>query len=301
MFHGNNRSGDPDEVVISMCALSSLYKMNEYYQRYEPDEVVVTFDAFSWRKAFTDDLTKCVTNKKYKGHRRTNKTPTQMRLFSKLDAHIQDFADMLNERSRIIVLQKEGLEGDDLMAAWVQMHRNDEHIVISGDQDMMQLLQYSGVKVVDPATGKERSLDDWGGDVDLFMFEKYIRGEAKTNDNIQSAYPRLYKTKMHKAFYDEYLMTELMDHTFFQMEELPDGTFEEIEYRTGDLVKENKKLMCLTEQPKSIKKMMTVEVERGKVERGKYRHLDFLAYCKANDLKAIIDRIEFFVPFLAVK
>ena len=300
-FHANNKSGDPDEVVISLCILTAFYKMNEYYRRFDPDEVVVTFDAYSWRKVFTKDLSKCVTNKKYKGHRRTDKTAKEMRLFAKLDEHIQDFADMLSDRSRIIVLQREGLEGDDLLAAWVQMHREDENIVVSGDKDMMQLLRYEGVTVVDPATGKERNLDDWGGDADLFLFEKCIRGEAKTNDNIQSAYPRLRRVKIIKAFEDEYTMTEIMDHKFTQFEELPDGSHKEVEYKTSELVNENFTLMSLRHQPKSIKVLMVKEVERGKANRGKYNHMKFLNYCTKNDLQAIVSKVEDFVPLLAVR
>jgi hypothetical protein len=281
--------------------LTAFYKLNGWYRQFDPDEVVVTFDAYSWRKIFTADLSKCVTNKKYKGHRRTDKTPKELRLFAKLDEHIQEFADMLKDRSRIIVLQQEGLEGDDLMAAWVQMHRDDENIVISGDKDMMQLLRYEGVIVVDPADDKHRSLEDWGGDADLFVFEKCIRGEAKTNDNIQSAYPRLRRTKILKAYEDEYVMTEVMNHTFTQLEELPDGSHEEIEYKTLDIVNENITLMSLRHQPKAIKVLMVEEVERGKVNRGRYNHMKFLSYCTKNDLQAIVGKVEDFVPLLAVR
>lgn len=301
MFHANNKSGDPDEVVMSMCVLTTFYKMNLYYRRFEPDEVVVTFDGYSWRKIFTQDLSKCVTNKKYKGHRRTDKTAKEMRLFEKLDEYIQDFADMLKSRSRIIVLQQEGLEGDDLLAAWVQMHREDENIVVSGDKDMMQLLRYEGVKLIDPATDKERTLEEYNNDADYFVFVKCIRGEAKTNDNIQSAYPRVRLTKLEKAFADEYTMTEVMAHKFTQLEELPDGSHEEVEYKTSELVNENFTLMSLRHQPKAIKVLMVKEVERGKANRGRYNHMKFLNYCTKNDLQAIVAKVEDFVPLLAVR
>ena len=300
-FHANNKHGDPEEVIISMCILTALYKINQYYRKFEPDEVVIAFDDYSWRKEYTKDLSKCVTNKKYKGHRRTDKTAKEMRMFAKLDEHIQEFADMLKTHTRIIVLQRHYLEGDDLMAAWVQMHRDDENIVISGDKDMMQLLRYPGVTLIDIGTDNERTLEEYNGDADLFLFEKCFRGEAKNNDNIQSAYPRLYKTKIVKAYEDEYIRTEVMSNKFKQLEELPDGTIEEVEYKTEDLHKENMLLMSLRHQPNRIKVMMVKEVERGKAERGRYNHMSFLRFCTANDLQAIVDKVEDFVPLLAVK
>ena len=241
------------------------------------------------------------TNKKYKGFRRTDKTAKEMRLFAMLDEHIEEFADMLRDRTRIIVLQREYLEGDDLMAAWVQMHRTDDNIIISGDKDMMQLLRYDGVQVVDPATGKNRTLEDYNHDADLFVFEKCFRGEAKTNDNIQSAYPRLRRTKIDKAYEDEYVRTEVMNHTFTQTEELPDGSIGEVTYKTLDVFKENMLLMSLKHQPDPIKVMMVKEVERGKAERGRYNHMKFIRYCATNDLQSIIDKVEDFVPLLAVR
>lgn len=300
-FHANNKAGDPEDVIISMCILTAMYKLNGYYNTYEPDEVVITFDAWSWRKDFTKDLSKCVTNKPYKGHRRTDKTAREMRMFAALDEHIQEFADMLKEKSSIIVLQRDKLEGDDLMAAWVQMHREDENIVISGDKDMMQLLRYEGVTVIDPATNKPRSLEDFNNDADLFVFEKCFRGEAKTNDNIQSAYPRILRTKIAKAHNDEYLRTEVMAHTFTQLEEMPDGSHEEVEYRTLDLMEENMILMSLRHQPDYVKVLMVKEVEYGKANRGRYNHLKFIKYCTVNDLHPIVAKVEDFIKFLAVK
>ena len=299
-FHANNKHGDPEEVIISMCILTALYKMNEYYRRFDPDEVVMTFDSYSWRKEYTKDLSKCVTNKKYKGHRRMDKTAKEMRLFQMLDEHIEEFADMLRDRTRIVVLQKEFLEGDDLMAAWVQMHREDDNIVVSGDRDMMQLLRYDGVQIIDPATGKNRTLEDWDHDADLFLFEKCFRGESKTNDNIQSAYPRLRRTKIDKAYEDEYLRTEIMAHTFKQTDEV-DGQIEEVEYKTADVFRENMLLMSLRHQPDPIKVLMVKGVQEGLANRGRYNNMKFIQYCSRNDLHPILNKVEDFVPLLAVR
>ena len=267
---------------------------------FRPDDVVVCFDTTSWRKEWTKDLSKCVTNKKYKGFRRAEQTPKQKELFRMLDEHIDEFAAMLAKMSSILVLRRDLLEGDDLIAAYVQMHRDDANIVISGDKDMMQLLRYPGVQVINPADSEPRTLDDYEGNADIFMFEKCIRGEAKANDNIQSSYPRLLKTKMFKAFDDPFIRENIMNHTFIQHEELPDGSHGDVEYTTRDLFNENVILMDLRRQPKVIKKLMVKTVLAAKENRGKYNHIRFLQFCSRHDLENILTRVEEFVPLLTI-
>jgi hypothetical protein len=274
--------------------------MNKYYREYQPDDVIVCFDTTSWRKEYTKDLSQCVTNRHYKGHRRENQTPKQKELFALLDQHITEFGDMLDERTSVLVLRRNLLEGDDLMAAFVQMNRDDENVVVSGDQDMMQLLRYENVRVINPADGKDRSLKEWNDDPDTFLFEKCIRGEQKKNDNIQSSYPRLTKVKILKALSDPFLLENIMNHTFTQLEEMPDGEYDDVGYRTGDLFKENALLMDLRKQPKVIKVLMVKTVLKALENRGKYNHIKFLQFCGRHELTAISDRIEEFVPLLTV-
>jgi hypothetical protein len=299
-FHANNKSGDPDNVIVGVCIHSALDMMSKYFNLYNVDDVIITFDDYSWRKEYTKDLSKCVTNKKYKGHRRSNQTPKEQRLYQMLDDHITEFRDILRDRTSVVVLSEKYLEGDDLMAAYVQMHQEDKNIVLSGDKDMMQLLRYDNVMVIDPATGNERSLRDWENDADLFLFEKCIRGETKMNDNIQSSYPRLRRDKIMKAHHDEYLKANIMDHKFTQLEELPNGEYGDVEYKTEELFKENKVLMDLTAQPKVIKKLMVKTVLKSKENRGRYNHLKFLRFCTVNELTTLINRIENLVPMLTV-
>ena len=298
-FFANNKSGEPDDVVISMCIYSALNKMQQYYRVYNADNIVVTFDTSSWRKDFTADLSQCVTNKKYKGFRRVDQTPKQKRLQAMLDEHIVEFGNLLDAMTSVVVLREEKLEGDDLMAGYVQMHGNERNIVISGDRDMMQLLRYNNVEVIDPATSKPRSLDDWNGNADMFLFEKCIRGEAKTNDNIQSSYPRLRRDKIVKAFDDPYAWESIMNHTFSQLEDKGDGEFGDVEYVTGELFEENKILMDLRLQPKHIKIRMVKSIQAALADRGKYDHMNFLRYCHRNNLVNVVNSIGDYKPMLS--
>lgn len=53
---------------------------------------------------------------------------------------MKDFINYLAEKTRCTVLQSEGVEGDDFVARWVQLHPNDEHFILSSDSDFVQLL-----------------------------------------------------------------------------------------------------------------------------------------------------------------
>jgi hypothetical protein len=52
----------------------------------------------------------------------------------------KDFIDYLAEKTRCTVLQSEGVEGDDFVARWTQLHPKDEHFILSSDSDFIQLL-----------------------------------------------------------------------------------------------------------------------------------------------------------------
>lgn len=297
-FFANNRSGEPDEVVIGLCIHSAITTMNMYFNQYKVDNIVLVFDSNSWRKVYTKDLSKCVTNKKYKAHRRDDKSPKERKMLQILDEHIDEFYDIIKNQTSIIALREPLLEGDDLIAAYIRMHKDEEHYVISSDKDMIQLLRYENVHVIDPIKNKERDLKEWNDDARLFLFEKCIRGESKTGDNVQSSYPRLRKDRLLKAYNDKYELQNVMNHTFEQTELDENGDAFTVTYTTKDLFKENILLMDLTAQPKKIKKLMAKAVIEGKENRGKYNHIKFLKFCSKNELENISKNIEQFVPML---
>jgi major membrane immunogen (membrane-anchored lipoprotein) len=53
---------------------------------------------------------------------------------------LKDFIEFMSENTRCTVLQSQGAEADDLIARFIQLHPNDEHMVLSGDSDMVQLV-----------------------------------------------------------------------------------------------------------------------------------------------------------------
>jgi hypothetical protein len=63
---------------------------------------------------------------------------------------LKDFIEYMSENTKCTVLQTQGAEADDLIARFIQLHPNDQHMILSGDSDMIQLIDenvtiYNGV------------------------------------------------------------------------------------------------------------------------------------------------------------
>ena len=131
---------EKEDIAVAMCHHSALWLMLKYYKEYPSDEIVVAFDSYSWRKLYTKDLSKCVTYKKYKGHRRQNLTTSQQKKLEKFDKHVDEFYEILKTQTSVLVLREKYLEADDLIAGYIQANPDRKHILITSDKDYIQLL-----------------------------------------------------------------------------------------------------------------------------------------------------------------
>ena len=206
-----NKSND-DVTAAGLAHHMALTTLNKYYKNFQPHKVVMAFDRSSWRKLYTADEELCLSGKPYKGNRRQSMTPKEKAKFELFLDHLSEFEDMMRVHTSIVCLAGDGLEADDLVAGFCQAHPDDETIIVSADKDMIQLLRHPGVRLIDPASGKDRTLDEWDGDADLFMFEKCIRGD--TGDNVGSALPRVRSTKIRKAYTDSFERVNMMNDTW---------------------------------------------------------------------------------------
>lgn len=287
------------DVNIGMCHHMALSTMNKYFNNTKADDVVLAFDDYSWRKAYTKDLSKCVTYKKYKGTRRKDMSPSDKAKMEQFDSHIQEFIDMFRERTRVVVLHRKYLEADDLIAGFIQSHPDDEHVLISSDKDFMQLLVRNNLKIIDPITDKERTLEEYGNDPDYFMFEKCLRGDS--GDNVMSAYPRIRTSKIKEAYVDPVVRTNIMQNSFTALVNDEDGSPQEVEFLTQEVFDENILLMDLTAQPDYIRDLIDETISEAIENRGKFNYLDFLRFCGKYELNAIRERADSFVPLLSCK
>lgn len=121
--------------------------LSRFFQELEPDRVLVAFDGSDvWRKSRYPE---------YKAARK--KAPDDER-----DSTF-DLVRAFLEASEVAAESQIGLEADDLIAwAWQRERGTDSQVtIISGDKDLLQLVEPGHTKVVRPGSGP---LDVWGID-----------------------------------------------------------------------------------------------------------------------------------------
>ena len=136
--------GDTYEKV-GMTLHTVFQSLRKLYREHNCDHVVLCLEGRSWR---FDDYPA------YKSKRRADQAEARLAdaeeeavFFQTLEA----FIEFMSEKTRCTVLRSDGVEGDDFVARWIQLHPDDEHVILSGDTDFIQLLapnvsMYNGVE-----------------------------------------------------------------------------------------------------------------------------------------------------------
>ncbi len=292
-FTATGLAADQDGVTedVQMAGLAhytALATLNKYFNKFNPAKVVLTFDRSNWRKQYTKSA-ECLSGAVYKGTRRQNMSDKQQDAFRRFCEHINEFEAFIKEHTGITVLAADLLEADDLMAGVVRMYSDQYDIVIvSADQDLLQLLRHDSVTLIDPASGNPRSLVDYKMDADFFIFQKCIRGD--NGDNVKSAFPKVRMTRIEKAYTDPFEYDKLMKEEWINA----DGRTMVV----GALFKENKMLMDLTAQPDNIQELITEAVTTGFENTGKYNHFSFLKFCGKYNLRKVADSLHIYQRML---
>jgi hypothetical protein len=281
--HSGGYTGTADEK-IGFALHSCLTTLNKYYKQIKPDQVAVVFEGSrNWRKTYTASE-KAVSKIGYKSTR--VKDPSMDHLFQVLN----DFEKLVRENSSIICLQNDLVEGDDLIAGFVQNFSGDEIVVLSGDKDFLQLLTHKNVTLLNPDTGKPRLVED----AEFFMFMKCFRGDS--GDAVMSAYPKVRETRLKKAFNDEYEFTKIMNETWTKYNPATDS---EITYVVKDLFEENRILMDLSCQPEDIRKVINDTITHGLENHGKFSNFAFNKFLGVHRLDAIARNPDVFIPLFS--
>jgi 5'-3' exonuclease len=291
---------DKEDVLLGMCVHSVLYAIKKYYSKYNPTDIVIAFDSEvkSWRKKYTDSP-EAKTYKKYKGNRRQNLTESEKQKYELLDNFILEMKMMFKTQTSLLVLEGEELEADDVIAAFTQVMADDKCIILSSDNDFIQLLRNSNVTLINPLTDKPIDLAEWDFNADYFMFEKCIRGDS--GDNVMSSYPRLRSDKIKQAFNDHFHYQNLLNNQFKVEFFDKDGTLITKEYVTKDVFEENHLLMNLERQPDSIKKKMYKAILNAIDNRGKFDYIKFLRFCGRHNLENVAKNVSEFTKVLSVR
>jgi 5'-3' exonuclease len=291
---------------------TALLSMNKFYKKFAPDEVIMACDRRSWRKDYTESE-ECISDKKYKGTRRQKMTPTEKEKFERFLVHVSEFESIIHKYTNIMRLACNGLEADDLIAGFIEAYADDpdnEIIIVSRDRDLAQLLGegkntfYRNVVQFDPNSGQEItietairdlfklkdniSLDRDLVNVDYYMFAKCIRGDH--SDNVQSAYPRVRRTRIEKAWRDDFEKVNFINETWHNEDKK--------EFVVKDLMQEGNKLMNLREQPNSVRVKMFQTILDQMDNPGEFNYFLFLRFLGKYDMKLIAKDLEKFIPLL---
>jgi 5'-3' exonuclease len=290
--------GDLD-TRIGMSLHITFNALRKAWRDLGASHVVFCLEGRSWRKTFYTD---------YKANRIVDKLKKSKReqeddevFFEAFD----DFARFFLDQTNCTVLRCPVAEADDLIALWIDLHPDDEHVILSSDTDFLQLIDdkvtiYNGITnqlitpagyfddngkpIIDKKTGMPKETPDpqW------VLFEKCIRGDK--SDNIFPAFPGARvkgsknKTGMIEAFEDR--NTGGFNWNNFMLQRWTD--IEEKEHIVKDIYERNMHLIDLRAQPADIREAV-VESIISEVEKDRVPNvgIHFLRFCSKWNLNRI--------------
>lgn len=292
------------EEKAAFCLHIILSSANKVARMVNADHVMFALEGRSWRKDFY---------KPYKANRTEAKqamTDQQAEEDKMFWEAYESLTKYLSEKTNCSVIRCPVAEGDDVMARWIALHPNDEHVVVSSDTDIVQLVapnvkQYNGI--TDELITLEGTFNDKGKIVidkktkepkppvnpQWLLFEKCMRGDS--SDNIFSAYPgvRVNGTKkkigLTEAFEDRSKKGYAWNNMMLQRWTDPD----DVEHRVLDDYNRNVTLVDLTAQPEDIKLAVDTAIK----EQVSHRDVGqvgvrFLQFCGKYDLAKLSDNAD---------
>lgn len=309
---------DP-ETKIGLGLLIVFRSLRKMHRELKIDHIVFAVDQSSWRYAAYPN---------YKGRRKLERsiaTPREQEENTQFFAALDRLADFLDAKTRCTVLRKQGIEGDDFVARWIMRHPDDEHVIVSGDSDFVQLIApnvsiYDAINQrmirhdsvtddrgrrlefsVNPKDGKVKvgkPQDDFVPEDEWWkkaLFVKIIRGDA--GDSIFAAYPGVRyegkKCSIRAAWEDRHAQGYDWNNLMFQTWDKLLGTNEDGEKQTMpvrvlDEFRLNESLIDLTKQPDDVKRLMDAAIDEA-VQRPLPTTVGvhFLRYCATENLPSL--------------
>jgi len=293
------------EDKVGMSIHTILGSVRKAWKDFNGSHVVFALEGRSWRK---DHYAPYKRNRSDARAALSPKEAEEDRVFWET---FDQFKEFITDKTNTTVLHHPQLEADDLIAGWIDLHPEDEHVIISTDSDFAQLIspnvrQYNGVTGV--TTTHEGYFDEKGRSVkdkktdkikpapepEWLLFEKCMRGD--TSDNIFSAFPGVRekgtknKIGLREAFADRnnkgwawnnLMLQRWMDH-------------EGIEHRVKECYERNRLLCDLRAQPLEIRNLMfdvineTINNKKDIPQVG----IRLLKFCATYDLQKISEQIQ---------
>ena len=266
------------------------------WRLHKPDHVIFCLEARSWRKDF---------NSSYKRNRQdardamTSAQAEEDKLFWET---YDELVNWLQSSTNASVIRCDTAEADDLIARWIALHPQDQHIICSTDSDFYQLLAANvtiengvtnqiitvdgvfdekGKQVIDKKTKQPKAV----GDPEWLLFEKIMRGD--TSDNVFSAYPGVRtkgsakKVGLLEAFEDRKSKGYAWNNLMLQRWTDHEGT----EHRVLDRYEHNRTLIDLTAQPDDVKSRIDEYLLSIKPKQVSMVGAKFLKFCGKFELE----------------
>jgi 5'-3' exonuclease len=134
-FHRARHGSMTDaETKLGLALLIVFRSLRKMHRDCKVDHIVFCVDSGSWRyDAYPG----------YKARRRLMREtakPAEQAENAVFFEALNKFTEYLASFTRCTVLRAEHVEGDDFVARWIARHPDDQHIIMSGDSDFVQLI-----------------------------------------------------------------------------------------------------------------------------------------------------------------
>lgn len=135
MFYRARHVVQGDAFTKAGMAMHIMFKsLRKVHRDMKADHMVFCIEGKSWR---FDEYPAYKSDRKLKRATMNANEKEEDEIFN---AALDELVAFISEKTRCTVLQSDGVEGDDFVARWTQLHPNDEHIIVSSDSDFVQLL-----------------------------------------------------------------------------------------------------------------------------------------------------------------
>ena len=122
------------DIKVGMAFHITFNSLKKAWNDFDADHIVFCLEGRSWRKDFYEP---------YKANRKVlmdSRTPKEQ---EDDELYFEAYDDMVNffvEKTNMSVIRCETAEADDMIARWIQLHPDVDHVIVSSDSDFYQLL-----------------------------------------------------------------------------------------------------------------------------------------------------------------
>jgi 5'-3' exonuclease len=293
------------EDKVGMSIHTVLSSVRKAWRDFNGTHVIFCLEGRSWRKDAYAPY------KRQRTEARAAHSPKEAEEEKVFWETFDQFKDFIHTKTNCTVLHHPQLEADDLIAGFIQMHPNNNHVIISTDGDFAQLIapnvkQYNGVMQITtthegyfdekgkPVKDKKTGEAKGAPDPQWLLFEKCMRGD--TSDNIFSAYPGVRekgtknKVGLREAFGDR----ESKGYNWNNMMLQRWSDHEGVEHRVKEDYERNRLLCDLTAQPEDIRKLIvdTINLETQKEKNIPQVGIRLMKFCGEYDLQKVSEQAQ---------